>query len=116
MADKEKITLQEALDKFPEVCKALLGDVDFEMLGKVLAESDWHPTSIEMTRDRLIVAVVKWLEGKPVATSPFHTAKSTQYWADDMLLYLLTEVSELLRWAERPGMMSCFTTAPKTQE
>lgn len=116
MADKEKITLREALDKFPEVCKALLGEVDVEMLGNIFAGSGWTSASIEITRDRLIVAAVKWLEGKPVATSPFHTAKSTQYWADDMLLYLLTEVSELLRWAERPGMMSCFTTAHKTQE
>ena len=94
MADKTKITLGEALKKFPEVCEALLGEVDVRMLGKILAKSDWNPTGIATTRDRLCVAAITWLEGKPVALDVFPDENG--HWPADMLHCLLLEVQDQL--------------------
>ena len=114
MAKNQKITLREALKKFPEVCKALLGEVDFQMLGKGLAKSDWNPTGVATTRDRLCVAAVTWLEGKPVALDVFPDEDG--YWPTDMLRCLLLEVQDQLHDApnepDNPKNVEAAFTGP----
>lgn len=98
MAEKAKFELKEALEQFPEECKAI-----GEKLWEWLNEVDEPGSSRCLGVDMLIGAAARWLAGKTLHKTLLFIEETNpggfqRYrWPNDMLRALLEEVREQLK-------------------